>query len=168
MRPKLIIAALIIAALGSLSLAHAQVTKSTDQISTLTDPTDLRIPRNSKVYIAPADGFEQYLAAAFRKKSVPLLIVTDRDLADFEITATHDKQDASFARTYVWGILHGSATASIQVVNLRTKVVVFADSSTRLVAFRGERSTAEKLAKYLKRKMEKDEKKSKLAAANQK
>ena len=129
------------------------------QVQTPTDPTDTSIPRNSKVYIVPADGFEHYLAAALRKKSVPLLIVTDRDVADFEISTTHDRQDASWARIYVWGLLHGSAQASIQVVNLKTKVVVFADSSTRLVALRGERSTAEKLAKYLKRRMEKDEKK---------
>jgi len=132
------------------------------------DPTDTRIPRNSRVYIAPADGFEQYLAAAFRKKSVPLLIVTDRDAADFEITVTHDKEQASWARIYVWGLLHGSASASLQVVNLRTKVVVFADSSERLVALRGERSTAEKLAKYLKRRMEKDEKKAGAAASQSK
>lgn len=124
------------------------------------DPADTRIPRNSKVYIAPAHGFENYLAAAFRKKSVPLLIVADREAADFEITTTNDKESASWARIYVWGLLHGSASASLQVVNLRTKVVVFADSSERLVALRGERSTAEKLAKYLKRKMEKDEKKA--------
>lgn len=129
-------------------------------------PTDTRIPRNSKVYIVPNDGFEQYLAAALRKKSVPLLIVTDRTLADFEIAVTHEKQPASWARIYVWGLLHGSASASMQVVNLKTNVVVFADSSERLVAMRGERSTAEKLAKYLKRRMEKDEKKNRLAAAD--
>ena len=141
--------------------AVSAVAQTQDQ--TPTDPTDTRIPRNAKVYIVPADGFEHYLAAALRKKSVPLLIVTDREAADFEITTTHDRQDASWARIYVWGLLHGSAQASIQVVNLKTKVVVFADSSTRLVALRGERSTAEKLAKYLKRRMEKDEKKSRQA-----
>ena len=142
-----------------LLLAAAQIGLAQTQTERPDDPTDTRIPRNAKVYIAPADGFEQYLAAAFRKKSVPLLIVADRDAADFEITATHDKQPASWARIYVWGLLHGTASASIQVVNLRTKVVVFADSSERLIALRGERSTAEKLAKYLKRRMEKDEKK---------
>jgi hypothetical protein len=135
-----------------------QIGLAREQTETRNDPPDMRIPRNSKVYIAPADGFEQYLAAAFRKKSVPLLIVADRDAADFEISATHDKQPANWARIYVWGLLQGSASASIQVVNLKTKVVVFADSSERLVALRGERSTAEKLAKYLKRRMEKDEK----------
>lgn len=140
-------------------LAVVQIALAQTQTETPVDVTDTRIPRNSKVYIAPAHGFEQYLAAAFRKKSVPLLIVTDRDVADFEITATHDKESASWARIYVWGLLQGTASASIQVVNLKTRVVVFADSSERLVALRGERSTAEKLAKYLKRRIEKDEKK---------
>ena len=156
----------MVANLGKLALlillfsATAQIALAQTQTEIPLDPTDTRIPRNSKVYIAPADGFEQYLAAALRKKSVPLLLVTDRTVADFEITATHDKESASWARIYVWGLLQGAASASIQVVNLKTKVVVFADSSERLVAMRGERSTAEKLAKYLKRKMEKDEKKS--------
>lgn len=130
------------------------------QIPVPTDPADTRIPKDSKVYIVPADGFEQYLAAAFRKKSVPLLIVTDRVAADFEITVTHEKKEASWARIIVWGILQPSASASIQIVNLKTKVVVFADSSFRVAALRGERSTAEKLAKYLKRRMNKDAKKS--------
>ena len=57
------------------------------------DPFKARlIPRNSKVYIAPmisedatkpqAQGFESYLAAALRKKDVPLLIVADRSEAN--------------------------------------------------------------------------------------
>src|SRR5262245_49396455 len=160
MRPYLMKFALMTMCL----LAVAPIALAQTQIATPIDPTDTRIPRNSKVYIAPAHGFEQYLAAAFRKKSVPLLIVADRDAADFEITATHDKESANWARIYVWGLLQGTASASIQIVNLKTKVVVFADSSERLVALRGERSTAEKLAKYLKRRMEKDEKKSRARA----
>jgi hypothetical protein len=150
----------IAAALFLLVAAGAALAQ--ERVRVVDDPTDICIPRNSRVYIARAGGFEQYLAAAFRKKSVPLLIVVDREGADFEITATHEKEDASFARTYEWGLLHGSAAASIQIVNLRTGVVVFADSSNRVVAWRGERSTAEKLAKMLKRKMDKDEKLEKL------
>jgi ribosomal protein S15P/S13E len=123
------------------------------------DPLDNRIPRNSKVYIAPMDGFEHYLAAAFRKKSVPLLIVTDRDQADFEITGTHQTKEAGWAKT-IFVSPAPSASASMQIVNLRTHVVVYADTSHRTSALRGERSTAEKLAKYLKRKMEKDERRS--------
>lgn len=120
-------------------------------------PADTRIPRNSKVYIAPIDGFEQYLAAAFHKKEVPLTIVTDRDQADFEITGTHEKKDAGWAKM-IFVSPSPSASASMQVVNLKTKVVVYADSSHRTTARRGERSTAEKLAKYLKKKIEDDEK----------
>jgi len=160
MRSKFRIAAVLVL------LVAAGVAVAQERVRVVDDPADLRIPRNSKVYIAPAGGFEQYLAAALRKKSVPLLIMVDREAADFEITATHEKEDASFARTYVWGLLHGSASASIQIVNLKTNVVVFADSSERLVALRGERSTAEKLAKYLKRRMEKDEKRNRLAGAS--
>jgi hypothetical protein len=128
-----------------------------DPISAATlRPADTRIPRNSRVYIAPIDGFEQYLAAAFRKKSVPLVIVVDRDQADFEITGTHQEKEAGWAKMIFISPLP-SASASIQVVNLKTKVVVYADSSHRHTANRGERSTAEKLAKYLKKKIEDDE-----------
>jgi len=119
---------------------------------------DTLIPRDSKVYIAPMDGFEIYLAAAMRKKGVPLVMVTDRDQADFEITGTHEKHEAGWAKT-IFVSPQPSATASMQVVNLKTKVVVYADSSHRTTANRGERSTAEKLAKYLKKKIEDDEKK---------
>jgi hypothetical protein len=142
-----------------LLVAGANAVVAQKEVAVPIDPADTRIPRNSKVYIAPMDGFEQYFAAALRKKSVPLLIVTDRAAADFEITGTHELKDAGWAKTIFLGG-KPSASASIQVVNLRTKVVVYADSSHRDSANRGERSTAEKLAKYLKRKMEKDEKKS--------
>ncbi len=119
---------------------------------------DTIIPRNSKIYIAPMDGFETYLAAAIRKKEVPLLMVTDREDADFEITGTHEKNKPGWAKTIFLGDVRSSASASMQIVNLKTKIVVYADSSDRSSANRGERSTAEKLAKYLKKKIEDDEK----------
>ena len=125
------------------------------------EPADTRIPRNSKVYIAPMEGFETYLAAAFRKKEVPLVIVTEPEYADFKISGVHDKKNAGWAKTIFLGDGRSSASASIQVENMKTKVVVYADSSHRGSANRGERSTAEKLAKYLKEKIEADEKKSK-------
>lgn len=62
------------------------------------------IPRNSKIYIAPmkpenpakptAEGFESYMAAALRKKSVPLVMVADRTQADFIIEGSADKRGA--------------------------------------------------------------------------
>ena len=120
---------------------------------------DTTIPRNSRLFIAPMNGFETYLAAALRKKEVPLVIVSEPDLADFIVTGTHEKKNAGWAKTIFLGDIRGSASASMQVVNVRTKVVVYADSSDRGSSNRGERSTAEKLAKYLKIKMEDDQKK---------
>jgi hypothetical protein len=104
------------------------------------------------------EGYEATLAAAFKKKEVPLIIVTDREAADFEITGTHEKKKAGWAKIIILGDARSSASASMQVVNLKTKVVVYADSSDRSSANRGDKSTAEKLAKFLKEKIEDDEK----------
>ena len=136
------------------------------------DPFRARlIPRNSKIFIAPmisedatkprAQGFESYLAAALRKKDVPLIIVADRAQADFIIEGTADQKAAGLAKKIILGDFRKSTSASMTVTNLRTGVVAYADSSDRLSANRGLRSSAEKLAKYLKRKIEDDEKKQK-------
>lgn len=124
------------------------------------------IPRNSKVYIGKfyaegekPTGFETYLAAALRKKNVPLIMITDRDQADFEISGSADKKGAGLAKKILLGDFRSTTSASIQVVNVKTGVVAFADSSHKYSANRGLRSSAEKLAKYLKRKIEDDEKK---------
>ena len=135
------------------------------------DPFRARlIPRNSKVYIAPmlsedpakpqAQGFESYLAAAMRKKDVPLIIVADRSQADFIIEGTADKKSGGLAKKIILGDFRKSTSASMTVTNLRTGVVAYADSSDRSSANRGLRSSAEKLAKYLKRKIEDDDKKA--------
>jgi hypothetical protein len=142
--------------LAGLASAYSQEQNSPQSLA----PGDTRIPRNSKVYIAPMDGFETYLAAAFRKKEVPLTMVTEPEYADFVISGTHDKKNAGWAKTIFLGDSRSSASASMQVVNMHTKVVVYADSTHRGSANRGERSTAEKLAKYLKKKIEDDEKKN--------
>lgn len=118
-----------------------------------------RIPANSRIYIAPMDGFESYLAAAFRKKGVPLLLVADREQADFEIVGISETKKAGWAKT-IFGSGKSEETASISIINLKTKVIVYADSSHRSDANRGRRSTAEKLAKYLAKKIKEDEKKA--------
>lgn len=128
-----------------------------------------RVPRNAKVYIAPfiaedgnSHGFEVYLAAAIRKKNVPIVLVTDRAQADFEITGTADKKGAGWAKKIFARDYRATTSASFQMVNLSTGVIAYADSSHRASANRGLRSAAEKLAKYLKRKIEDDEKRARL------
>jgi hypothetical protein len=141
-------------------------------LMTTTAPTDsflaMRIPVNSKIYISPfksedsskpVEGFETYMAAAIRKKGVPVIMVADRSQADFEIAGSADKKGAGFAKKWLLGDFRRSTSASLTVTNLHTGVIAYADSSDRASANRGLRSSAEKLAKYLKRKMVDDEKK---------
>jgi hypothetical protein len=152
--------------------ALGQESTSTPQKTSLTSASDMFeaqfIPRNSKVYIAPmksedaskpVEGFETYLAAALRKKQVPLLIVIDRDQADFEIVGTADKKGAGWAKKVFLGDWRSTTSASMSIINLKTGVVAYSDASHRSSANKGLRSSAEKLAKYLKRKIEDDEKK---------
>lgn len=125
------------------------------------------IPRNSKIFInkfvAEGDkstGFETYLAAAIRKKNVPVILVTNSDEADFEISGSADKKGAGWAKKLFAGDFRSTTSASLQVVNSKTGVVAYADASHRASANKGMRSSAEKLAKYLKKKIEDDEKKA--------
>jgi hypothetical protein len=137
-----------------------------------TEPADQfaaqMIPRNSRVFISPIDSpnakrlldnFEDYLAAALRKKNVPLIMVTDRSQADFEIVGTAESREPHWDQKLLTGDFRDTIYASISVINIRTGVISYADSSYREAANRGPRSSAEKLAKYLKKKIEDDEKK---------
>lgn len=47
-----------------------------------------QIKTGSTVYIEPMGGYETYLAAAIAKKHVPLIVVADKDKADYLITSS--------------------------------------------------------------------------------
>ena len=118
------------------------------------------IPHGSKVYVNTIqgfNGFENYLVAAFKKKKVDLLVVTDRSQADFEITGFAEHKRAGWAKI-IFGSGLPESEASIQVVNMRTSVVSYAVGSYKVDAINGKKSTAEHLAKNLRQKMERDDK----------
>ena len=118
---------------------------------------DNKIPAGSKVYIEKMEGFETYMVAALDKKKVPLVVVSKREDADFEIKGVAEKQKAGWAKT-IFGSGMPSASASIQIVNLKSGVVAFAVSEERKDASFGQRSVAEYLAKKIGEKMRNDEK----------
>ena len=121
---------------------------------------DTLIPLDATVYVDEMpDGFEHYLMAAMRKKSVPLIVVADPNKADFIIMGISETKRAGWAKMFFLGSGKSGEMASITMVNRKTKVVVFSDSSHRYSAARGRRSTAEKLAKYLGKKIKDDQKK---------
>jgi hypothetical protein len=117
------------------------------------------IPPHSKVYIAPADGFELFVAAALSKKKTPVLVVADRDSADFEIASVSDSGDRpGTARRFLTGQTGTDETASFSVTNLQTNVIAFAYNVDKKSSHRGKQSTAESFAKHLKKKIENDAK----------
>jgi hypothetical protein len=123
----------------------------------VTDPT--YIPGGSKVYVADISGlpgFENNLVAAFQKKRVNLIVVADRSQADFEINGFAESQKAGWAKIIFKRGLPESE-ASMQMVNLRNGVVAYAVASYKVEARNGNKSTAEHLAKNLRQKMERDE-----------
>jgi hypothetical protein len=127
----------------------------------ITDPA--YIPHGAKVYvntIQGMNGFENYLVAAFEKKRVDLLVVSDRAQADFEITGYAAHQRAGWAKI-IFGSGLPESEASIQVINLKTSVVAYAVGSYKVDALNGKKSTAEHLAKNLRQKMERDDKRLK-------
>jgi hypothetical protein len=85
-----------------------------------------QIPAGSKVFIAPMNGFETYFKAALEKKRVPVVVVEDRDKADFEISGSAESQKASTAKKVIMLDWRSTEQASIKVTNIKSSVVVFA------------------------------------------
>ena len=137
---------------------NASVSDNQSVVKRVNDPT--YIPGGSKVYVADINGlpgFENNLVAAFQKKRVNLIVVADRSQADFEINGFAESQKAGWAKI-IFKSGRPESEASIQVVNLRNAVVAYAVASYKVDAYNGNKSTAEHLAKNLRQKMERDEK----------
>lgn len=142
-------------------LINASVSSNQSVVRRVTDPA--YIPAGSKVYVADINGlpgFENNLVAAFQKKRVDLIVVADRSQADFEINGFAGNQKAGWAKI-IFGSGRPESEASIQMVNLRTGVVAFAVASYKVDSYNGNKSTAEHLAKNVRQKMERDDKRIK-------
>jgi len=137
---------------------NASLSGNQSVVKRITDPT--YIPGGSRVYVADITGlpgFENNLVAAFQKKQVNLIVVADRSQADFEINGFAQSQSAGWAKI-IFKSGRPESEASMQMVNLRSGVVAYAVASYKVDAYNGNKSTAEHLAKNLRQKMERDEK----------
>jgi hypothetical protein len=112
--------------------------------------TNKKIPANSKVFLAPMGGFEDDLKAAIQAKKVPVVLVTDKDQADYEITGTSETEKAGTAKKVIMLNWHSNEQASITVTDRKSGEVVFAYSVNKKSSAHGKRSTAEACAKHLK------------------
>jgi hypothetical protein len=136
--------------------AFSQENKTESTSQNATTNADTRVPANSKVYVNPMEGgFETYVVAALQKKKIPIVLVSSREMADFEIKGTVEKQKAGWAKTIFISPLP-SIDSTMQVINLKTGVVAYSISSTKANAARGRKGSAEHLAKNLAKKMQLD------------
>jgi hypothetical protein len=109
-----------------------------------------RIPAGSKVFVAPMGGFETPLRKAIADKKVPLQIVEQREIAEYEITGTAESKKASTAKKVILGSWHSDEEASIKVSNLKSGEIVYAYAVHKQDSAHGQKSTAEACAKHLK------------------
>lgn len=117
---------------------------------------DSRIPKGARFFIGPIeDGYDIYLAAAMYKKQVPIIIVTDKTKADFELSGATESERAGWAKTIFLGNTSTSEQASIKVTNLKSGTVVFGYNVNKSSSARGKQSSSESCAKHLKEKIEK-------------
>jgi hypothetical protein len=115
---------------------------------------------NPKIYIAPQNGFESYLAGAFSKKSVPAQIVQAPEDADYVLSPAPVEQKpestgGKIARclfVYCAGI-EGSQTASVTLTDAKKNVVVWA-YNVHKGGSKNFQSSAEACAKHLKNWLE--------------
>ena len=113
-----------------------------------------------RIYVEPQDGFESYLSAAIVKKHVPAVVTQDKENASFVLTSavlakeesTGSKVSPDVSLRIVRGI-QGTQTATVQLVNVKTKEVAWA-YNVRKGSASAYQSTAEAAAKHLKKFLE--------------
>jgi hypothetical protein len=142
-------------ALTGFALALILATVAAGQEGKSVDQSSKAIERSSRIYISPIEGgFDTFLAAAIIKKQVPVVVVTDRAKADYEITGIANTEKAGWAKMLFMGVDNSNDMASIKVVYLKSDEVVYGYSVRKGNSARGKQSAAEACAKHLKQKIE--------------
>ncbi len=113
-----------------------------------------KVVPGSKVYIENMGGFESYLAAAFTKKKVQLVLVADKDQADYVVSGNSEDKKAGWAKIIFMGNIHSDATASVTMTDKKTSGIVFAYAVNKKNTMHGQQTAAEACAKHLQAHIE--------------
>jgi len=136
-------------------LSSATLWSSQTPSNGVRDESDTRIQAAARLYIAPIEGgYDIYLAAAMHKKEVPVVLVTDKSKADFELSGVTESEKAGWAKTIFLASTATNEQASIKIVNLKTGTIVFGYNVNKSNSARGKQSSSEACAKHLKEKIE--------------
>ena len=113
-----------------------------------------KIPSGARVYVSKMpNGFENYIIAGLQQKRVPVIVVTDYEKADYEISGVSQSEEAGWAKMLFLGSDSSKETASVKMVNVKTGNVVFAYSVHKGSSMRGKQSAGEACAKHIKEKI---------------
>ena len=115
-----------------------------------------KIESGSKIFVAPMGGFENYITAGIIKKSLPVVVVADRDKAQYEIRGSEETEKAGWAKMLFLGSQNSNEQGSIVVRKIKTDEIVFAYSVNKMNSVRGKQSAGEACAKHLKEVIGKD------------
>jgi hypothetical protein len=118
-------------------------------------PVNTHIISGATVYVEPMEGFENYIAAAFQKKGVPLVPVASREQATYILRGTAEEKKPGWAKIAFTGQIHSDDAASVQMIDRASGVIVFAYAVNKKNTLHGEQTTAEACAKHLKEQIEK-------------
>ena len=116
----------------------------------------VKIQSGSKIYVAPMGGFENYVIAGIVNKKVPVVLVTEREKADYEIRGSAETEKAGWAKMLFMGSQNSNEQASVNVSDVKTGDIVFAYSVHKLNSVHGKQSAGEAIGKHLKEVVGKD------------
>jgi hypothetical protein len=144
-------AALAICLLIAAGAASAQQGNYAEYISPAGEPdaSMSELSHRATIYIEPLKGFDIYLAAALRQKSVPIKITVDRSKADFVVAGTWHEGDPSW-ESFLGVRGHTDDSAAIEMVEVKSGDVVYAYAVNKKQTMHGEQTSAEAFAKHLK------------------
>jgi TolB-like protein len=85
-----------------------------------------------------------------RKKNVPLLPVANEEQAAYVLKGTSEQKRPGAAKMIFMKQLHSDNAASVQLIDRKTGVIVFAYAVDKKNTLHGQQTTAEACAKHLK------------------
>ncbi len=114
------------------------------------------LAQQRSIYVTPDNGFETDIIAGLQKKSVPVTIVTDHTAADYTLTANavtiHQESTGSKITRCLFAYCAGiadSGNVSVQLVDNKTKAIVWGYNVTKQTGQKNRQSMAEAIAKHL-------------------
>ncbi len=110
----------------------------------------------SKVYVKPTkDDFDRYLMAEIQKEELPIVLVTKRETAEFEITVTSHSNKTEVSQSSILPDEEPYDDETISIINLKTGGIIFSDTVYDRRSRRGYKYTAEICVKHLRKVIKK-------------